>query len=273
MVWLGAAGVAVADDPPCDPTTAPTARFTGLPDQLIEGRDLKFSIADNRVSVATRVWSDIDVTLSESGVVFWSGTVKLEDVENDEPGLLSIRSDPGDAPRTVSAAFTELFESQQGSRVCARVISKTMPVVPGGPLAAPRVQTPFKQDGLFVLRTPEGCLGTSAPSPVAVSAKPERGGRWVTMAVADQCVGWRGRARGRHFVLEQSSERSALFFRPRTPARVGFEVFHYRVSRATVGGDGSVRLGTTLRRGSFFVVARYDSCSRSTVRRIWREPW
>ena len=42
MVWLGAPGVAAADDlPPCDPATTPLAHLTGLTDQLVAGRDFK----------------------------------------------------------------------------------------------------------------------------------------------------------------------------------------------------------------------------------------
>jgi hypothetical protein len=72
----------------------------------------------------------------------------------------------------------------------------------------------------------------------------------VTVAVADQCVGWRGSAYGHHFQLRAKSlDRRVLLFVPRTPVRNGREDFHYRVSRATVADDGSVTLGQTLRRG------------------------
>ena len=66
-------------------------------------------------------------------------------------------------------------------------------------------------------------------------------------------------------------DRRELNFVPRTPGRVGFENFRYRVSRATVVDDGSATLGTTLRRGMFSVVARDPPSEHVTVRTIWHE--
>ena len=93
MVRLGAPGVAAADDlPPCDPATTPLAHLTGLTDQLVAGRDFEFSIAADNVP-DRQMGSDIAVTMSEDGVVFWSGTVNSVDAKNEKPGMLSIRSD------------------------------------------------------------------------------------------------------------------------------------------------------------------------------------
>ena len=108
---------------------------------------------------------------------------------------------------------------------------------------------------MFVLRTPDDCAGTAAPTPVAVSVKRRGGGRWVTMAAADQCDGFQGRIRKRNFLLEGRGAVLLLFAETDR-----FRIFRYKISDATVADDGSVTLGATLRSGRFFTLNR----------RIWR---
>lgn len=165
---------------------------------------------------------------------------------------LFIRSDPDDAPLTVSATYTEYRTDTVYPQPpeCQRVISTTMPGVPGLLAGAPRVRAHY-EEGQFTLRAPDtGCATRYATEPVAVSVKPKTRRRWATVAVVDQCVGWRGSASGHHFRLKPLGDNGrTMLFVARTPSRNGREDFNYKVSRAPVADDGSVALGSTLRRG------------------------
>jgi hypothetical protein len=113
-------------------------------------------------------------------------------------------------------------------------------------------------EGQFILRTRSDCRTSYAPDPVAVSVRPKGRRRWSTVATADQCDGWSGRASGRYFQLRPlSGDPQTLLFIPRTPRRNGRKDFQFRVSRATVAESGRVRVGSALRRGRLEVTTRH----------------
>jgi hypothetical protein len=266
--WLTGTGPAAAQAPPapCDPASVPVASLHGLPDELIFGRDHVFNLSDNyEVGWAT---TDYQVTMSENGIIFWSGAVDEIDVSIDSAPNLFIRSDPGDQPLTVSVAYTEyrLDAPITADATCQRVVAKTMPGIEGQPPRTPVVRNPHRQEGQFRLRAPDGdgCETTYAPTPVAVSVRPKGSRRWTTAATHDQCVGWRGVSEpGRRFRLRSLGDLGrTLLFVPRTPRRDGIEDFAYKVSRATVADDGHASVGRTLRRGTLRVTTRHEPRER-----------
>jgi hypothetical protein len=141
----------------------------------------------------------------------------------------------------------------------------TMPGVPGRSPGTPRVLTPHHQEGQFRLRrtAAEGCRANVAQDPVAVSVKAKRKKRWVTVATADQCDGWRSSRTGNHVCLKPLSySPDTLLFVPHTPRRDGREDFNYKISRAVVSNKGKVTLGRTLRRGVLRVETSHDPAER-----------
>jgi hypothetical protein len=130
-VWLASPGVAVAQLPACDPARAPLVYFSGLPDQLVTGRNHVFRVLEDD-AVPAFLNSDVQLTMNENGVPFWSGTVGEFELEDSR---LFIRSDPGDSALTVTASYAEyrLDTMYPAPAECQRVLAKTMAPTAGLP--------------------------------------------------------------------------------------------------------------------------------------------
>ena len=253
-IWT-APSTANAQLPACDAAKTPVAYFSGLPDQLITGRDHVFRVLD-RDDGSGFVNGDVHVVMSENGVPYWSGTIGEFDLENQR---LFIRSDPGDSPLTVTASYPEyrMDTVYPEPAECQRVLAKTMSATAGRAQRPLWVRGHF-DEGQFILRTRRSCRTSYAPDPVAVSVRARGRRRWARVGTADQCEGWAGRASGRHFRLHQlGGDPQTLLFVPRTPRRNGSEDFQFRITRATVSESGHVSTGRTLRRGAFRVITHH----------------
>lgn len=244
---LLASSSALAQAPACDPASAPVATFSGLPAELVVGRDHRFTVEETNEGLGWPT-SDFTMAMTHAGEVFWSGVVsQWDDAE------LYVRADPGDGPITVSATYTEFrMDASPGQAMeCHRVLSHTMGNVPGVRMPRSRVWAKF-EEAHFVLRGVGQCEARYAPSPVILSVKPRNRSRWTRVGASDQCLGWDRSASGSQFSLAVDpvgiDDFKHLTFVPRTPRRDSVKLFNFRLSRARVAGEQLVAAGT-IRKG------------------------
>jgi hypothetical protein len=185
---------------PCDPATPAAARFVGLPPVMIEGRFHTFGIDDN-ADANSLVTSDYSVTMSESGEVFWSGTVGQYDTDD-----LQMEADAKDSPLTVSVSFTETDYSQPSAQWdCQRIVSVTLPHRPGAPMPRPKIHA-GSDLATFTIPKLSSCTQRYDPSPLRLQVKPKGARHWTTVTAADGCDGWDRTRTGPGFTLHTYSD-------------------------------------------------------------------
>ena len=250
---------------PCGTDRPPTVVLgstdygSALSDRAVIGRALTFYVVAGPLDVADRV----QVTAVENGV---QTLLSYRDgYDLDRPFHVT----PKQAGELVlSAAYTEDGLSRDGYLPdCAQVVAKTVSIRQGQMLRPPNVKADDYDSGaIFRLHAaPASCTSDFDPSPVVVGVRrSSKDARWVRVAVADQCSGWRTEHSGGPLSLERVRyDDRQLIFSPAMPARRdAVRTFRYRISRGRMASDGAVVASETVRAGKVIVSQTYRPAYR-----------
>lgn len=260
---------AQAEDPPaCSPASAPVAQIAGLPPKLVFGREHSYYIRAKETRDAKIGSVGFSIELLEGGRVWWDDEIDSDEIRE---WLLPVYANVGDGPITIRVTYLEwrdeLFQERPGDysdaartdSMCSRTIEATVGVRAGVKLAKPAVSARSGY-ATFALRRISGCKTEASPTPISLSIKSTRVRRWTTVTAEDQCEGWDGRGRGRHFSLAREPGFGRLTFTPLTPAAHDREWFTYVVKEGQIAGGK--RGGRIVKRGRLLVITNHIPARR-----------